>query len=97
MENVEPLHGFPHVVAQYRELELVCLREGLVREGVVDAYANYLSVQTIENRHGIPERAHLFRADARERPREEREHRLLAQEVGQGSLFPVLIGELEIR
>ena len=81
VEDSVRLHDLPVIVTEQREVEHVHLVEGLVGEGVVDAYPYDLGVQGLKVRQGIPESTHLSLADRGERPRIEGEDHLFSLEL----------------
>jgi len=97
MEDIELPDGLSAIVAQDWELQLVCFCERLVRERIIDAYSDYLSVQSVQCLHRVSESAHFSGANACEGAGKERDNSLLSNEILQGLLFSVLVMELEVR
>src|SRR2546425_10178994 len=99
MVHVVQFHNFPVIVAENREVEIVVLRESLVREWIVDAYSYDLCVYLVQLLHVVTQSAHFTGAYGGERSWEEGEERctLRFQKLLNATRFSISVGEREVR
>src|SRR5712691_11952690 len=99
MVYVVQFHNLSVVIAEDWEVEIVVLRERLVREWIVDAYSYDLGVDLVQLLHVVTQSAHFAGADGGERSWEESQQGCAVgfQKLLNAARFPVRVGEREAR
>src|SRR5712691_3951432 len=99
MVYVVQFHNLSVVIAENREVEIVILRERLVREWIVDAYSYDLGVDLVQFLHVVPQGAHFPGAYGGECSWEECEKCCTVgfQKLLNAARFSISVRECEVR